>query len=372
MRRKDELINQRFTSDKDVKEQVAELAERMTLAIRDELLIGRCTPQREALHQKGGLQGVYHSIKDWLNQQKSEILIGQTLSNPQKLALADVDRLLEELPTLARNSKDYSYDIYLQKLMNDPDYHLDKDLILQNIPNFEVKTMSTNKPTPSALIRKKREHYSAKCKEYLNHLHQQIERDYPWKTIQSTLEELEAALLGLAEEEGADYLPLLLAELCNPIQTLSEQQTSTKSGDRLSRETMMTQFKQQLVTLCKDQQYQFRLSRPRPDKLLIQVENEGKQMQTHLSSAVELLKKMVAETNTTICSFEITPNWETGLLTITTEPKLMDQIADLLQEAGSTYWTSVTQVRAALFYNSLEKSVTDNRDEVSVVICALQ
>ena len=68
------------------------------------------------------------------------------------------------------------------------------------------------------------------------------------------------------------------------------------------------------------------------------------------------------------------------------EPPVLDRIVDLLQQAGSSYFSSpVSQVRAALFYNNdttgvavrqpaqrLSSSAPSDSREESMVTCAMQ
>ena len=107
MSHQDNRISQLFKGGRDIETQVAELAEQITLALRDELLYGKRTSQRQLAHKKSGIRGFYDRNKKWLCQKKTEIINWQTLSSAQKQALADAEYLLAELPALAVTSTHY-------------------------------------------------------------------------------------------------------------------------------------------------------------------------------------------------------------------------------------------------------------------------
>ena len=80
---------------------------------------------------------------------------------------------------------------------------------------------------------------------------------------------------------------------------------------------------------------------------------DTRKMKNHLNPAVDLLRKTVISVNITTQQFEMKYDSDMGSLTVTAESAILDQIAGLLQEAGSSYFAcSTSQVKAALFYSS--------------------
>lgn len=61
-----------FVGGRDIETQVAKLAEQMTLAIHQELLEGKRTPQRQQAYEKSGLIGFYERNMAWLGGQKKQ------------------------------------------------------------------------------------------------------------------------------------------------------------------------------------------------------------------------------------------------------------------------------------------------------------
>ncbi len=92
-------------------------------------------------------------------------------------------------------------------------------------------------------------------------------------------------------------------------------------------------------------------------------------MQSQLEPAVDLLRKMVMGANIKTQQFQYNP--DTGSLTIVAEPVVLERIADILQDAGSAYFSDKNkQIKTMLFSDRVEKLPQDLRE--STVTCAMQ
>ena len=154
---------------------------------------------------------------------------------------------------------------------------------------------------------------------------------------------------------------------------------------------IIPQFKQKLASLCEDNHYKFTLERSSKNRLLIRVVADtvvwadSRKIKSHLEPAVDLLHKMIISANFTSQQFKTEVDLDMGSLVIAAEPAILNQIVGLLQEAGSIYFSSnVSQVKAALFYNSntigiqsqqdlsTSLSVASDSREGSIITCAMQ
>ena len=167
-----------------------------------------------------------------------------------------------------------------------------------------------------------------------------------------------------------------------------ERTSITLSDDKdklVPLEGTKRQFKQKLASLCGDHHYKFVFKRPLANKLLIQVTAnpeawaDSRKMKDLLIPAVDLLKQMIIGANIPMQQWEVKPNWDNGLLTITAERATLDRIARLLQEVGLGYFPSVTKTEAALFYTKkmqhtgpLSPGIDNNHDEPTAVTCMMQ
>lgn len=256
MRRQDDQISQLFKGGRDVEAQVAELAEQMTLAIRDELLNAQRTPQRQTVHEKSGVRGFYKRNKAWLSQKKTEVLNWQTLSIAQKQALVDADYLLTQLPALAV-SQHYrgataNVATYLQKLMHDPDFHYDAEAVLGSLPDSPPKIETTDStPLLPLLALQKHQYYTAKHQNYLATLHSQAQQPLTidqWQALLVTLAELEVASLELRSQQDADEaeenLSQMLSDWFDRLQQLTpiiyQPTVSPEKPDTISTSTLLS------------------------------------------------------------------------------------------------------------------------------------
>ncbi len=185
------------------------------------------------------------------------------------------------------------------------------------------------------------------------------------------------------KESDIKMLPSHLSSLKKPI--------SSETKDKITPLVMIeSQFEQSLVRLFEDNGCEFIFKRPYVNTLSIQVIvnsselwADSRKMESLLEPAVNLLKQMVIGKNISTQQFEMKSDWENGLLTITAEVAILDQIARLLQKIGLSYFPSVTKAEAALFYNRPRMTVTqdgnspsatvdNSHDESLTVTCAMQ
>ena len=138
--------------------------------------------------------------------------------------------------------------------------------------------------------------------------------------------------------------------------------------------TLISQFKQQLASLCEDHHYQFTLQRSSRNQLCIRVVADtalwadSRKMKSQLEPAVDLLRKIVVSANMTTQQFEIKVDLDMGSLTIVEEPAALDQIIGLLQKVGSIYFSSnVSQVKAALFYHSNTIGIQSQQGFINII-----
>ncbi len=199
-------VSQLFSGGRDVESKVEELALKMTLAIREELLNNKITKNRREAIEKNTIENYYSRAKNLFKQQKIQWLNWQLLTPAQKLALWDADYLLNQLPNLGNASKyrqkDHWISICLGLLMRQPDFTFSSDLL-------DIKASTISSPYEETATRNRRKkylHYSTQREISLKNLQksmQQLESIHHWKTLLPLVAELEVALweLNLLEEE---------------------------------------------------------------------------------------------------------------------------------------------------------------------------
>lgn len=233
MRRRDEKISQLFKSARDVEEQVAQLAERMTLSIRKELLKDKPSDKRLEAKKQAGFRKYYERLTTALEQQAIEWVTWQSFTPAQKLARVDAGYLLEQLPSLV-TSKIYrgshaGVATYLKILMHDPHF------CYEELPEQKSEYIAAPSiVSPAAKYRI----YAAKHQACLIKLKTQAEQPLTpmhWEILQGTLAELEVSLLELEplqfrQEEADKSLSLLLTDWFDTLSSSSFATLSAPAG----------------------------------------------------------------------------------------------------------------------------------------------
>ena len=166
--------------------------------------------------------------------------------------------------------------------------------------------------------------------------------------------------------------------------SVSASQSSPVSSSMSSELKSLDAFKKELRTLL-EEQYRFSIKRSSTDTLLIEFDPESevkgapKTIQKKLKKLIDLLKLAIAEKGIKENQYEMTDLEENKLIIKEKESEVLDDIAELLEDAGrpkkdtSYFKGPLSQVRAALFGSKKSKSVESGEPELEPTVnCSMQ